>query len=87
MGKVRRIRDKYHLSLKKNTEESQNDTGNSQISQWSNSILPAHPLPQAFQVNQNVNQPGIFAGIKIDTDSLVKRLPDCDAHSVTSATY
>lgn len=50
MGKVRRIRDKYHLSLKKNTEESQNDTGNSQISQWSNSILPAHPLPQAFQV-------------------------------------
>lgn len=40
-----------------------------------------------FQVNQNVNQPGIFAGIKIDTDSLVKRLPDCDAHSVTSATY
>lgn len=78
MGKIRRLRQKFHLMSSKNY--SNNVTNNVESN---NKEIIGEPTLPAINISPNEN---VFAGIEIDVNQLQKSLLEDDRISVRSVT-
>ncbi|ESO88047.1 hypothetical protein LOTGIDRAFT_234815 [Lottia gigantea] len=82
MGKIRRVREKYHSVAKKNLKSSSED--NKMVAEENDNIVG---LSSEEVASNMVIQDNIFSTINIDKSKLSQRLPDFDARSaITSKT-